>query len=199
MLTIFHGRPENCSSREPREVRVYDLLDRLNVEYDRLDHEPAATMEICAEIDAAFERMPLTAFKAAENADKSSHPIICKNLFLTNKQQTKFYLLMMPGDKKFITRLLSQQINSARLSFAGEELMLKYLDLRPGSVSVLGLMNDLNNDVQLLIDEDILQSEMVGCHPCINTSSLRLKIKDLVDAILPAINHSPTFVHLNEE
>ena len=81
MLTIFHGRPENCSSREPREVRVYDLLDRLNVEYDRLDHEPAATMEICAEIDAAFERMPLASFMADVNANKSSHPIICKNLF----------------------------------------------------------------------------------------------------------------------
>lgn len=199
MLTIFHGRPADCSSREPREIRVYDLLDSLSIEYDRLDHEPAMTMEICAEIDAAFERLPLHSFKEAADDNRSGYPIICKNLFLTNKQQTKFYLLMMPGDKKFLTRLLSQQINSARLSFAGEELMLRYLDLRPGSVSVLGLMNDHENAVQLLIDEDVLQSEMVGCHPCMNTSSLRLKIKDLTEKILPAIHHEPIIVHLDEE
>lgn len=199
MLTIYHGRPDNCNERELREIRVYDLLDRLNINYDRLDHEPAMTMEICAEIDAAFERMPLQAFKDNESADKVNHPIICKNLFLTNKQQTKFYLLMMPGDKKFLTRLLSQQINSARLSFAGEEFMLKYLDLRPGSVSVLGLMNDHDNAVQLLIDEDVLKSDMIGCHPCMNTSSLRLKVKDLTEKILPAIHHEPIIVHLDEE
>ncbi len=199
MLTIYHGRPENCNDRQEREIRVYDLLDSLGVQYDRLDHEPAMTMEICAEIDAAFERVPSQSFKASDDVEIAKHPIICKNLFLTNKQQTKFYLLMMPGDKKFLTRLLSQQINSARLSFAGEEFMLKYLDLRPGSVSVLGLMNDHDNSVQLLIDEDVLKSDMVGCHPCINTSSLRLKIKDLTDIILPAINHSPVIVHLDEE
>lgn len=199
MLTIYHGRPDNCTDREPRETRVYDLLDGLNINYDRLDHEPAMSMEICAEIDAAFERMPLQAFKADANDDKVNHPIICKNLFLTNKQQTKFYLLMMPGDKKFLTRLLSQQINSARLSFAGEEFMLKYLDLRPGSVSVLGLMNDHDNAVQLLIDEDVLKSDMIGCHPCMNTSSLRLKVKDLTEKILPAIHHEPIIVHLDEE
>ena len=196
MLTIYKGRPENLSGRLDREIRVYDLLDSLHVEYDRLDHEPAMTMEVCAEIDAAVERMPLEAFKADLSADKSKHAIVCKNLFLTNKQHTKYYLLMMPGDKKFLTKDLSAQINSARLSFAGEDEMLKYLDVTPGSVSVLGLMNDKDNAVQLLIDSDVLRSEYVGCHPCMNTSSLRMLVKDLTEKILPAIHHEAIVVNL---
>ena len=196
MLTIYKGRPEDTSNREPREVRVYDLLDSLGIEYDRLDHEPAMTMEVCAEIDAAFERTTLANFKANTDDDKAKHAIICKNLFLCNRQKTKFYLLMIPGDKKFLTKDLSQQINSARLSFADGEAMQKYLDVMPGSVSVMGLMNDSDNTVQLLIDSDVLQSQYVGCHPCMNTSSLRMKVQDLTEKILPAIHHEPIIVTL---
>lgn len=196
MLTIYKGRPENIDDREPREVRVYDLLDSLNIEYERLDHDPAMTMEVCAEIDAAFERTTLEDFKNNNAEDKTNHAIICKNLFLSNRQKTKFYLLMIPGDKKFLTKDLSQQINSARLSFADGDAMQKYLDLMPGSVSVMGLMNDTANEVQLLIDSDVLRSQYVGCHPCKNTSSLRLKTNDLTEKILPAINHAPIIVTL---
>ena len=196
MLTIYKGRPEDTSNREAREVRVYDLLDGLGIEYDRLDHEPAMTMEVCAQIDAAFERTTLADFKANTDDDKAKHAIICKNLFLCNRQKTNFYLLMIPGDKKFLTKDLSQQINSARLSFADGEAMQKYLDVMPGSVSVMGLMNDSDNTVQLLIDSDVLQSEYVGCHPCMNTSSLRMKVRDLTEKILPAIHHEPIIVKL---
>lgn len=196
MLTIYKGRPTDTSGRQQREIRVYDLLDDLKIDYDRLDHDAAMTMEVCAEIDAAFGRMTLEEFKAEPDGERTSHAIICKNLFLCNRQKTKFYLLMIPGDKKFLTKNLSAQINSARLSFAGEEEMLKYLDITPGSVSVLGLMNDHDNAVQLLIDSDVLQSEYVGCHPCINTSSLRMKTRDLTKKILPAIHHSPIIVTL---
>lgn len=196
MLTIYNGRPEDTSNREAREVRVYDLLDSLGIEYDRLDHEPAMTMEVCAEIDAAFERTTLADFKANTDDDKAKHAIICKNLFLCNRQKTKFYLLMIPDDKKFLTKDLSQQINSARLSFADGEAMQKYLDVVPGSVSVMGLMNDSDNTVQLLIDSNVLQSEYVGCHPCMNTSSLRMKVRDLTEKILPAIHHEPIIVKL---
>lgn len=196
MLTIYKGRPTDASGRQQREIRVYDLLDNLKIDYDRLDHDAAMTMEVCAEIDAAFGRMTLEEFKAEPDGERTSHAIICKNLFLCNRQKTKFYLLMIPGDKKFLTKNLSAQINSARLSFAGEEEMLKYLDITPGSVSVLGLMNDHDNAVQLLIDSDVLQSEYVGCHPCINTSSLRMKTRDLTEKILPAIHHSPIIVTL---
>lgn len=196
MLTIYKGRPTDVAGRKAREVRVYDLLDSLGVEYDRLDHEPAMTMEVCEEINAAFGRMTLAEFQAERGEEHTKHAIICKNLFLCNKQRTKFYLLMIPGDKKFLTKNLSAQINSARLSFAGEEEMLHYLDITPGSVSVLGLMNDHENAVQLLIDRDVLQSEFVGCHPCQNTSSLRMKTKDLLEKIIPAMNHEPIIVTL---
>ena len=195
-LTIYKGRPGNITGRQEREVRVYDLLDSIGVDYDRLDHAPAMTMEVCDAVNAAFGRMTLEEFKAEDSNDRTKHAIICKNLFLCNRQKTKFYLLMIPGDKKFLTKNLSAQINSARLSFAGEEDMLKFLDVTPGSVSVLGLMNDHGHIVQLLIDSDVLQSEYVGCHPCINTSSLRMKTKDLMEKVIPALQHEPAIVNL---
>lgn len=195
-LTIYKGRPGNITGRQEREVRVYDLLDSIGVDYDRLDHAPAMTMEVCDAVNAAFGRMTLEEFKAEDSNDRTKHAIICKNLFLCNRQKTKFYLLMIPGDKKFLTKNLSAQINSARLSFAGEEDMLKFLDVTPGSVSVLGLMNDHDRVVQLLIDSDVLQSEYVGFHPCINTSSLRMKTKDLMEKVIPALQHEPVIVNL---
>ena len=195
-LTIYKGRPGNITGRQEREVRVYDLLDSIGVDYDRLDHAPAMTMEVCDAVNAAFGRMTLEEFKAEDSNDRTKHAIICKNLFLCNRQKTKFYLLMIPGDKKFLTKNLSAQINSARLSFAGEEAMLNFLDVTPGSVSVMGLMNDHGHIVQLLIDSDVLQSEYVGCHPCINTSSLRMKTKDLMEKVIPALQHEPVIVNL---
>lgn len=195
-LTIYKGRPGNITGRQEREVRVYDLLDSIGVDYDRLDHAPAMTMEVCDAVNAAFGRMTLEEFKAEDSNDRTKYAIICKNLFLCNRQKAKFYLLMMPGDKKFLTKNLSAQINSSRLSFAGEEDMLKFLDVTPGSVSVLGLMNDHDHIVQLLIDSDVLQSEYVGCHPCINTSSLRMKTKDLMEKVIPALQHGPVIVNL---
>mgnify|MGYP000416546404 FL=1 len=195
-LTIYKGRPGNITERQEREVRVYDLLDSIGVDYDRLDHAPAMTMEVCDAVNAAFGRMTLEEFKAEDSNDRTKHAIICKNLFLCNRQKTKFYLLMIPGDKKFLTKNLSAQINSARLSFADAEDMQKFLDVTPGSVSVLGLMNDHDRVVQLLIDSDVLQSEYVGCHPCINTSSLRMKTKDLMEKVIPALQHEPVIVNL---
>ena len=121
---------------------------------------------------------------------------ICKNLLLCNRQCTDFYLLLMPGDKVFKTKELSHQIGSSRLSFAAAEYMEEFLDITPGSLSVLGLMNDKQHRVQLLIDTDVLQGEYIGCHPCINTSSLRLKTADLTDKIIPAMGHAPKLVTL---
>ena len=174
--TLYTGRPTD--RRIDKEERCYDLLDRLGVEYYRVDHEHADTIEACEEVEE------LLGCK------------ICKNLFLTNRQQTDFYLLIMPGEKPFKTKLLSRQIGSARLSFAGPEHMERYLDITPGSVSVLGLMNDKEKKVRLLVDRDLLQEENFGCHPCINTSSLRFRTADLFDRILPALEHEPTFVEL---
>lgn len=181
MVELYRGRPEDLSGRENREVRVYELLDELGIAYVRADHERAETMEACREIDEALD------------------VLMCKNLFLCNRQKTSFYLLMMPGDKPFKTKELSSQIGSARLSFASAEDMEKYLDILPGAVSVMGLMNDHDNQVQLLVDEDVLTGEFIGCHPCVNTSSLKLKTEDIFTTYLNAVKHQAITVTLKGE
>ena len=179
-MELQNGRPETTSGRLDKEIRVYDLLDKLGIAYQRVDHEATMTMEACEEVDRIL----------------GDDTTICKNLFLCNRQETNFYLLLMPGDKPFKTKDLSAQINSARLSFAKPEYMEKYLDITPGSVSVMGLMNDHDKKVQLLIDEDVMKNPYFGCHPCINTSSLKFRTEDLLNKILPAIHHDYTMVDL---
>ena len=179
-MELQKGRPENTDGRLDKEIRVYDFLDKLGIQYQRIDHEAAMTMEACEEIDHAL----------------GDNTTICKNLFLCNRQETDFYLLLMPGDKPFKTKDLSAQIHSARLSFAKPEYMEKYLDITPGSVSVLGLMNDSDKKVQLLIDEDVTKEPYFGCHPCINTSSLKFTTEDLMQKIIPALEHEPVTVTL---
>ena len=177
-MQLLQGRPADVTGRLPKEIRVYDLLDSLGIEYQRIDHDVTMTMEACAAVDAALEAT------------------ICKNLLLCNRQQTQFYLLMMPGDKKFKTKELSSQINSARLSFAGPDSMLEYLDIEPGAVSIMGLMNDKDKNVQLLIDEDVLKDEYLGCHPCVCTSSLKIRTSDVIEKFIPATGHTYMTVHL---
>ena len=179
-MELQNGRPANTDDRLDKEVRVYDFLDNLGIEYQRIDHEAAMTMEACEEIDRVL----------------GDDTTICKNLFLCNRQETNFYLLLMPGNKSFKTKDLSAQIHSARLSFAKPEYMEEYLDITPGSVSILGLMNDSEKKIQLLIDKDVLNHPYFGCHPCINTSSLKFTTSDLMDKIIPAMEHEPVIVDL---
>lgn len=178
-LKLTKGRPASMEGRLEKEIRTYDLLDELGIEYERVDHEEANTMEACLAVDEVL-----------------APAVICKNLFLCNSQKTKFYLLMIKNDKKFKTKEISQQINSARLSFAPAEFMEEYLDITPGSVSVMGLMNDKDNQVSLLVDEDILSAEYFGCHPCVNTASMRLKVADVFGPFLQAVHHDYTVVKL---
>ena len=180
-MELVTGRPVDCTGRLEKEIRCYDLLDSLGVSYQRIDHEPAMTMEACAAVDEVLDAT------------------ICKNLLLCNRQCTDFYLLMIPGDKHFKTSVLSKEIGSSRLSFAAPEYMERFLDITPGSLSVLGLMNDKENHVRLLMDEDILEGAYFGCHPCINTSSLRIATRDLMEKIIPALGHPPRMVTLPKE
>ena len=175
-MVLVEGRPADCTGRLAKEVRVYDLLDSLGVAYQRIDHEAAMTMEACAEIDRVLDAT------------------ICKNLLLCNRQCTSFYLLMLPGEKSFKTSVFSKTIGSSRLSFADPKYMEEFLDITPGSVSVMGLMNDRDHHVELIMDEDILKGEYIGFHPCINTSSLRLKTADLMEKVIPAMGHEPRIV-----
>lgn len=178
-MELVKGRPETNHGRLEKEIRTYDLLDSLGIPYERVDHEEANTMEACQAIDEVL-----------------APAVICKNLFLCNTQKSKFYLLMIREDKKFKTKDISKQINSARLSFAPAEYMEQFLDITPGSVSVMGLMNDKENQVQLLVDEDVLKGEYFGCHPCINTSSLKLKVEDVFGKFLTAVHHEYIVVKL---
>ena len=178
-LELQQGRPADTTGRLEKEIRTYDLLDSLGIAYERVDHEEANTMEACAAVDEVL-----------------APAVICKNLFLCNTQKTKFYLLMIKNDKKFKTKEISKQINSSRLSFAPPEYMEKYMDITQGSASVMGLMNDKENEVTLLVDEDVLAAECFGCHPCINTSSMRLKVSDVFGTFLKAVNHDYITVKL---
>ena len=178
-MELHNGRPVDAAGRLDKEIRVYDLLDSLNIGYQRVDHEEAMTMEACAAIDEALGAT------------------ICKNLMLCNRQKTDFYLLMLPGGKVFKTSDLSKKIGSSRLSFAPGEYMEEFLDITPGSLSILGLMNDKDHRVQLLIDQDVLGGEFIGCHPCINTSSLKIRTKDVMEKIIPAMGHEPRIVTLD--
>ena len=177
---VFHNtRPEG--ELLPQEAAAFDLLDTLHIDYDRVSHDAAFNMELCAQVSDVLGVS------------------VCKNLFLCNRQQTDFSLLLMPGEKKFHTKTLSAQLGCSRLSFADETHMLELLDIHPGSVSVLGLMNDHENRVQLLIDEDLLQYEYLGCHPCVNTSSLKIRLSDILEKFLPAVHHGYRSVVLPEE
>lgn len=180
MYLLEKGSPADYSDRLEKEQRCYKLLDELGLEYWRCDHPDANadTMEACLEIDRILEAT------------------VCKNLFLTNRQHTEYYLLMMPGDKVFKTKELPAQLGCARLSFASAEEMEQYLDITPGSVSILGLMNDKENKVQLVVDEDVMSGEFVGCHPCINTSSLKIYTKDMFGPLLDAMHHNMKTVKL---
>ena len=177
-MELYKGRPKTNEGRLEREIRVYDFLDEHGIEYMRTDHAPVDTMEACYEIDSILQA------------------VICKNLFLCNRQKTQFYLLMMPGDKVFKTKELSKQIGSARLSFGSPEEMEELLNCTPGSSSVMGLMNDTENRVQLLVDQDILQGEFLGAHPCINTSSLKLRTSEVFGVFLQAVHHDKIDVTL---
>ena len=178
-MEVFTGKPTDPTARLDKEMHVYDLLDRLEIDYKRVDHPAAMTMDDCT------------------GADEALGVLMCKNLFLCNRQKTAFYLLLMPGDKPFHTKELSGQLGVARLSFADAEAMEKYLDITPGAVSVMGLMNDRENHVCLLIDRDLLTAADFGCHPCVNTSSLRLATADLLTKFLPAVHHNYTPVTLS--
>lgn len=177
---LYDGRPVN-EECVPNELKAYDFLDSLNVKYKTLKHPAAFTIEECCKV------------RDAVNAP------VFKNLFLTNKQQSKFYLLVMPGEKVFKTKYLSAQINSARLSFAGEELMMKYLGVSPGSVTPLGLINDSGQEVSLLLDEDLKNYPVFACHPCINSASVVMSLADLTHTVLPATGHPFQWVTLPSE
>lgn len=178
-MELYEGRPVSTEGRKEKEIKVYDLLDSLKIPYYRTDHEAAFTIEACLGVDKILGLE------------------ICKNLFLCNRQKTAYYLLVMPGKKALKTKELSKQIPTSRLSFASGDDMEQYLNVTPGSATIMGLMYDTENRVQLLVDEEVLEEEEFGCHPCVNTSSIRLKTKDAFGKFLEAVHHDYITVRLS--
>ena len=177
-MVLQQGRPLCTKGRLEKEILTYDFLDKLGISYERIDHEPAMTMEVC------------------EAIDRTLGATICKNLFLCNRQQTDYYLLLIPGDKVFKTKYLSAPLGCARLSFAGAEAMESLLRIKPGSVSPMGLMNDTEQRIRFVIDRDVLSTLDLGCHPCVNSSTLRMSWEDFLNKFLPAAHHEYTIVDL---
>lgn len=179
-MVLYKGRPEHEEGRCQKETAVYDLLDELEISYERVDHEAVRTIAAC------------------EEADRTLGIEICKNLFLCNRQKTAYYLLLLPGSKTLQTKELSKQIPTSRLSFASGEDMEEYLNVTPGSATVMGLIFDQENRVQLVVDEELLEAEYFGCHPCVNTSSLKLRTADVFGKYLKAVHHNYIKVKLSE-
>lgn len=152
--------------------KTYDTLNSLGIVYEKYEHKPMNTIADAADLD-----------------EKIGIPI-CKNLFLSTRHQTEFYLLFMEGAKKFHTGKVSKQVGVPRMTFADDEHMWEYLKIKPGSVSPLGLLYDTEKKVSLLVDEDVLNMEKVSLHPCDNTATIVIKTKDLLEKILPACGHT---------
>ena len=176
--TLYVGRAGDRSEIGAKQRAIYDILDALEISYFRADHEHADTIADCAAIEEILGAK------------------ICKNLFLRNRQATEFYLLLMPGDKPFRTAVVSKLLGVARLSFAEPEYLEQYLDLTPGSVTVLGLAKDPEHKVQLLIDRDVADEEWLGCHPCLNTSTIRLRTADVFEKFLKHTGHEAKILEI---
>lgn len=172
---LFTVAPEDLSDGEKG---VYEKLSELGIPFEGVKHQEAWTIEDCL------------------NIEKVLNVSICKNLFLHNSNKSRLYLLILPGSKKFFTKDLSKQINSTRMSFAGEDLMQKYLRVSPGYVSALGLIYDTDAEITFLVDRDLLSEEYLGFHPCMNTSTIKIKTDDLLNNFIPATKHTITYVEL---
>lgn len=180
-VTLYAGRPADVTGRPASEVAVYDALDALGVTYTTLWHPSVFTMEEC---EAVRRRIGAPVFK---------------NLFLTNKQSTLFFLLMMPMDKPFKTKYLSSQLGCARLSFASAEMMQELLHISPGAVSPMGLIHDVGRKVRLIVDSDLRSAQRYACHPCVNTASVALSLSDLLERVVASTGHDYTWVDLPRE
>lgn len=177
----IYKTPPSAEGREEKEMAVYALMEKLDIPYERLDHEAAFTIEACHDIDRILGIN------------------LCKNLFLCNAAKTEFYLLVMPGNKKLRTKDLSSQIGSSRLSFAPEDFMLEFMNLTPGAVTVMGLTYDVGHRINLLIDREIAADDFIGCHPCVNTASIKIKVKDLLEKFLAFTGHDYRLVDLDSK
>lgn len=153
-------------------------LKNAGIEFSLVTHAPAFTIEKCAEVEKLIGGR------------------ICKNLFLQTTSGSAYYILMLDGNKKFVTKDVSKKLGSSRLSFAPPEAMQRLLNTNPGSLSVTSLMFDKEKRVALAIDGDILKEEYICCHPSDNTATLKIKTKDITEKLLPLLGVEPKIIEI---
>ena len=140
---------------------IYNILEELNIKYEEIEHKPVFTIE-----EALEEKIP----------DKING-IECKNLFVKNKDN--YYLIFMEASKRANLKELAKLLNKSKLSFSNEKELKEILNLNIGSVTPIGIINDKNNLVVLLIDRD-LKGKKVLVHPNTNTKTMSIEYEDLI-------------------
>ena len=167
-----------CENLSQKASYVCDHLKNLGIDFLIKTHEPAETLEKCSEVE------------------KSIDGKICKNLFLQTTSGNVYYLLMMSGEKKFVTKNVSKALGSSRLSFSSGNRMEEMLNTSPGSLSITSLIFDKGKAVSLAIDSDILKEEFICCHPCDCTATLKIKTSDITDILIPSLGITPIIIDI---
>ncbi|HKJ26010.1 MAG TPA: prolyl-tRNA synthetase associated domain-containing protein [Anaerolineales bacterium] len=156
---------------------IFTILDDLSIQYKRIDHVPVYTSQ------QARELIP------------EQQAASVKNLFLKDKKGRQHFLVAIADHKSLDMKKLASQIGSTRLSLASPDRLQTYLGVEPGAVSLLALVNDPENQVQLLIDRDVWDEQFLQCHPLVNTATLILAMDD-VKRFLEGVGHSPKLVEI---
>lgn len=173
---IYTSAP--LEERSSLEMKTYQILDKLNIKYERIDHEAVSSMEECVEVN------------------KKLKVEIRKNIFLCNSKKTTFFLFVLPANKPFDTKKFCQKLGLSHVSFANEEYMEKYLGTKPGSATIMGLLCDEDDYVQVILDKEIIEEEYFGCNPGQNTSHIKIKTEDLLKKFLPYVKHRPKIIEM---
>ncbi len=166
-----------------RSNEILQYLTDIGVHYTVFEHEPKLTIESCQTIEGV----------------DWSRSAMCKNVFLSNRQETAFYLILLRHDLPFKTSVISKLLGVSRLSFAKQELLSGLLFLDPGAVNPFSLIFDTDRHIRLGVDEDLRRHEFLLFHPGVNTMSLRVKSDDFFDVFLPACGHKPDFLHISAD
>ncbi len=160
------------------EKEVYGKLNELNISFDRVDNDVVESMEECLEID------------------KKLGTEIRKTIIVCNEKKTQFYLIVLPSEKRFDSKEFRNKMECSRVSFAKVEDMERVLGVLPGSATVMSVIKDNDNIVQVVIDKEVADEEFFGCNTGANTRHIKIKTKDLIDVILPNLNHEPKIIEL---
>jgi Ala-tRNA(Pro) deacylase len=156
---------------------LFALLDQLQISYDKYDHPPVFTC------DQAYAAIP------------DEPAVQTKNIFLRDKRGRRHLLLVTTCEKAVDIKRFAEQASADRLSFASPERLMKYLGVEPGSVTVLGLVNDAAHAVVLYVDADVWHTSRWRCHPLVNTATLVLSRSD-IEKFLASTGHTPRVLTL---